>query len=364
MPYEIKPQREQWLQEALDQIPEGTHDKVLAFLTKQLKRCHSKSKHRFWLWLRLTLAKVPESAELLTQIREPSDSRPKPFSYVENGDTALIDLGSCIWKLPLTALPWAESLWPVFARELPPLEPPEHKQLRDLKRRFRQQKWKMRPAMREQFQKTIAETEARLLQAKATPATRYAVFKNIAGVETAIHRLYVNAAPDQDVAANDGDLTNYGFVKARKTVEPVYSEGVGLLPGNEDPAIPTRLVSEVLRSNLYIVQSCDNPHLNEIGKSQAAFDERMLQMLTNDDGDTVTKLPIQPNADLGKRTGVCGLVMDCGQFESLNDKERAESGLLNLDRDVKRPEREIAEDRNLVRRLQDSWGIFGLKNKC
>ena len=258
---------QQWLGEATSQILRGwsQRDEAIEYLTKQLRRCRAKSKRRFWQWLRIQLAKS-QYAALLTHIKEPAESAPEspdaePFSYVQNGDVALISVGPAVWKVPMTRLDFVRSVWPVFARELPALEPPERRKIRDLKAQLKAQSWKMLPAMRTQIQDEIKRWEG-ILQRSETlnPVARYGMFKSVNGSEVAVHRRYLNAGRFEDVSAMDGDLTNFCPVKFRVTAEPLFFSDAAIIPGNANPRCPERLEQDVFVPNLYIVQSEDNPN--------------------------------------------------------------------------------------------------------
>ena len=116
-------QHDKWLQEALDQIPHDLvdctgekHRDILAeYLSSQVKRCRAKSKSRFWIWLRLALAKTEDTSKYLMWVRESRcplevKSLKGGFQFTVNGDVALISVGDAdhpaVWRVPLNHLEW------------------------------------------------------------------------------------------------------------------------------------------------------------------------------------------------------------------------------------------------------------------
>jgi hypothetical protein len=269
VPREIKPQREQWLEKAIERIPALSYrDDAIGELRKHVKRCHARSVQRFYQWLRTTLAKV-SYPQLLSYFKPEDDPKPEapvgqsePFSFISNGGLALIDVDKAIWKIPIVRLDFARSVWPVYVKQLPALEHPERRKIRDLKEQLKTQSWKWLPAMRTQAEAEIVKWEDMLQRAEdRNPIARYGIFKSINGRETGVHRLYMNAGTNEDVAAANGDLTDFGTVKMRVTVEPMFFVDTAVIPGNADPQCPQRIEQDVEVPNLYLIQSGDdNPH--------------------------------------------------------------------------------------------------------
>jgi hypothetical protein len=341
-------QRQQWLTEAVNQIPTVfyTRDEAIEMLTALLPRCRAQSKSRFWQWLRLQLAKSTHS-NLLAYLKEPADpteplsKAEPPFPYKINGNIALIDLGICVWKVPVRALDWVRSVWPVYAKQLPAVQTCE---LRELKRQYRQNRKDMSPVLREQFRQSIGALEKALEDAPP----RFAVYKSGDGRDIPIHQLYLSAEPDEEIGASDGDYANYCDVQAIVTVRPVFEDGATCLPGIADPTDLGPRVEQV-RSipNLYLKCSSDNPHPNR-QRLQNEWEKKILQAKSNEHGDIVTTLRTQPNADLGKRTGIeGGRIADCGKFVPLSHDELSEVGLQGV---AVNPNAE-------VRRIQKAWEV-------
>jgi hypothetical protein len=304
------------------------------------------------MWLRQQLAKDKEIAEFYFEYLRESDlpvEQDAPFLYEVNADVALIDLGVCVWKLPLKDLTWAKSIWPVYVRELPPLESPELAEARSLKTRMKSCRLGFNE--RRLFEKAFDEVTALIAAGDIREMPhRHGVFKKVDGVEVSVARLYLRADINEEVDALDGDPTNFGFVPASTIAQPIYHDGVAILPGIADPMNPVRVNPGEPVSNLYVVQSTDNlstyrrtaqkkgeEYANQYSyrkdgsvSSNKAFDSQV-----NEDGvveqvwvDTGIRNP--GNSDLGKRTGVCGTVQDCGSFKPLSRPEAVELGLVGL----------------------------------
>src|ERR1700730_13298660 len=93
-------EHEQWLEEAIMLIPsQYERDDWREYFTPVLRRCHSNSRHTFWSFLRIQLAKSPDTAWLLEYMQEshvPPEvvpTNPDDFQYEVNGDVALIPVG-------------------------------------------------------------------------------------------------------------------------------------------------------------------------------------------------------------------------------------------------------------------------------
>jgi hypothetical protein len=304
-------EKESWLQEALALVPQNYRDEIAESLAPLLKRCHSRSKKSFWQWLRLTLVKSEETAAYLEWMQErftlpEQKSDPSDFRFEVNGDTVLIPVGNPetghgVWKIPVQALSWAREQWPVFLRKLPPLESPERERMRELRRELRLELKrspflsKLTRDMRESFVAEIEDLEAQELRAY-DPLPRYALLKSTINGDIALHRLFLSASPDQEIIAVDDDFLNFTVAKVTVIVEDV-TDGYAACPRRESTAwVP----------NLQIVGAS--------AAQQREFEENFLPIKTTLQGDISMRLPIQPNADLGRRAGCYGKVTDCGKF--------------------------------------------------
>jgi hypothetical protein len=327
VPYDIT----RWLDEALAQIPaELTNDEgsrhyqiVDSYLRPLLKRCRATTKCRFWTWLRLQLAKTEEMVGYLMWMRESRcplevTKAKNGFQYVINGDVALIEVASAtnhtVWRVPASHLNWALSLYPVSLRRLPERESNEARQLRLLKRSLRQRMPYLTPGQRQDFERKIHGLEESCRKAYE-PAPRFMLIKYDDGREIPVHRLFIDAQRNDEVEAVDGDFLNFTTARIRVTVEPVTVDGLTIVKGNRPPSAWSE---ELIVPNLYVVNNAE---------AQKDFEKSVLQVKETPQGDIKTTLPIQQNADLGKRTGVNGRVMDCGSFEPLTSEEMANAGL-------------------------------------
>jgi hypothetical protein len=253
--------------------------------------------------------------------------------YQINGEVALIEVTNedehAVWRVPVSALEWALSLFPVILRRLPDLESPEAYEIRKLKRRA-----KSLPSQFNVFAQEIEELEA--AQSRAyPPVPRYRLVKYQDGEEIPVHRLFVNAGISDEVEAVDGDYLNFTTTKIDVTVR--------LLSNPKARANPENVWSEARTvQNLRIVNNAE---------AQQKFEDAVLQAKYDPPGNIKTKLRTQPNADLGARTGVeGGRVADCGNHRSFTVKEQADPEIgLQQGAEV-RPEEEVA-------RLAKAWGV-------
>ncbi len=348
-----------WFDEALAQIPVELTDDIGAghrqivddYIRPLLKRCRAATKSRFWIWLRQQLAKTEETASYLAWIRESrcalevktsskSGSYEGGFRYVVNGDIALIEVKTpdetdrAVWRVPASHLEWALSLYPVSLRRLPELESNEARQLRLLKRSLRQRMPFLTQRQRLDFERKIQGLEESRRQAYE-PTPRFLLVKYEDGREVPVHRLFVDAQRNDEVEAVDGDFLNFTTAKIRITVEPVTVDGLTVAKGNRPPSAWSE---ELVVPNLYVVNNAE---------AQKDFDKSILQIKETPQGDIKTTLPIQQNADLGKRTGVNGRVMDCGSFDPLTSEEMTDSGFQGAE---VRPVDEVAA-------LQRKWSV-------
>jgi hypothetical protein len=325
-----------WLDEALAQIPvdlnadsDGTTHRQIAdaYLRPLLNRCRATTKARFWQWLRFQLAKTEETAPYLLWMRESrcllevktsTTGSDGGFQYVVNGDVALIEVASdtdhVVWRVPVSRLEWALSLYPVGLRRLPELESNEARQLRLLRRNLKQRMPYLTPCQRQDIERKIQGLEDSCRQAYE-PAPRFALIKYEDGEEIPVHRLFIDAKRNDEVEAVDGDFCNFTTAKIRVTVEPVTVDGLAIVKGNRPPSAWSE---ELIVPNLYIVNNAE---------AQKDFEQSVMQAKVTPYGDIKTTLRVQPNADLGKHTGVNGRVMDCGSFDPLTSEEMTYAGL-------------------------------------
>ena len=89
--------------------------------------------------------------------------------------------------------------------------------------------------------------------------------------------------------------------------------------------------------------------------AQKDFEKSFLQVKTTPQGDIKTSLRVQSNADLGKRTGVNGRVMDCGTFDPLTPEEKTDAGLQGAE------VRPVDEEAALRRKWVVPKNLWGLK---
>ena len=351
-------QRQIWLDEAIALLPivltpgVDYRQEARELLTPLVKRSKSNSKKAFWQFLRLQILKLEtEDAVWLLEHMKESKVPPEtdaPFNYEVNGDLALIDLGVCVWKVPTKDLIWAKAMFPVYVRELPPLESPELAEARSLKARLLGCRLGFNE--RRAFQKTFDELEAQIASGDIRKMPhRYGVFKKVDGQEVPVARLFLRADIVEEVEALDGDLTNFGFVPASTVARPIYHDGVAVVPGSADPKNPIRVTSNGLVPNLYVVQECSvNPrHLRTVPSEkfdetvpQEEFERNFLPIkldsngqplhpyATGTDGELIlaTNKKTPSNADLGT-TGCFGQVVDAGRFKPLSVSEANELGL-------------------------------------
>jgi hypothetical protein len=311
-------QKQMWMEEALALVPERYgRDEWREYFAPMLGRCNSKSRHTFWQWLRLTLAKSSDTSWLLDLMQESRispEAEPKSadgFEYVVNGDTALIKVGDekahAIWRIPVAHLDWAKEQFPVWLRRLPDLEPPELARQREIKHQLRYLSRYLTDEQKTSLRKEVDDLSSQVDKAY-TPVPRYCLMRSAGGRDTPVHRLFVNAGDDDEVGAINGDFLDYTTTKVKVTLEPVPDKD-GIAGGRGESE--TRIV-EV--SNLQIVPMSE--------AKQADFEKSLLQYKITLQGDiSETPLKVMVNWDLGKRTGVYGQIMDCGESAPLKRSE-------------------------------------------
>jgi hypothetical protein len=363
-----------WLEEALALVPERYRpEDVRPYLTDAMRRCHSKSRRMFWAWLRIQLAKTPESAAYLSDMQEshlqpevtPTPHDDFPHEISADGTTALIKVGEGevhgIWKIPVSQLPWARTVMPVFLKKLPDLEPVEVTRQRSIRHQARYMKAKLSVEQLKGFEKELKDLDAQVARLY-TPVARYELMKRTPRKDIAVHRLYVGASDDAEVEvkAVDGDFLNFCPVQIRVTLEPVVKDGIAGGRGETE----TRIVE---MSNIQIVPRSE--------EQQQKFEKGMFQIKHNDHGELVSPyasdgqggvvrtgngqrghssgLGINPNWDLGKRTGVeGGRVEDCGKSAPLTKDESREWGLLQAGSE------QNASKSPSIYRIRKAWGLL------
>ena len=319
-------------------------------LTLELKRCHSSSRHTFWQWLRLTLAKNPNITwfvEYLRESRLPEEVVPPtvddfPYEVSADGTTALIPVGNDdahgIWKLPVVQLGWARSIMPVFLKRLPDLEPVEAARQRQIKHQSHYMKAKLSSEQMKNFEKELKDLDEQVSRLYK-PVPRYCLMKWTSRRDIPVHRMYVGVLDEgAEVTAIDGDFLNFCPVKVRIILEPVPDkDGIAGGRGKSSESV-------VMRNNLQIVPPSSELQIN--------FERSMLQFKWTDKHDDVVAsnavdawgnvvwagkpqsgktggLTIQPNWDLGKRTGVYGRIEDCGKSAPATEHERRDLGMVD-----------------------------------
>jgi hypothetical protein len=349
--------RKQWFDEAIALLPTvltpnvDYRQEARELLTPLVKRNKSNSKKAFWQFLRLQILKLKtdDAVWLLEHMQEhrvPLETD-APFNYEVNGDLALIDLQTCVWKIPVKDLTWAKAFWPVYVKELPPLESPELAEARSLKARLRSCRLGFNE--RRVFEKNLEELEAQIAAGDIRKMPhRHGIFKKVDGQEVHVARLYLRADTLEEVEALDGDLTNFGLVPASTIARPYYRDGVAMLPGIADLKNPVRVTSNGMVSNLFIVQSAANPSPSR-EKIQTEFEEKVLQVKVDSDEQTLhphavdtdgeiipaTNKTTPSNADLGTCVGVeGGKIEDAGRFKPLSVNEAIDLGLQGFETQV------------------------------
>lgn len=340
-----------WYDESLVLVPEHYRDEVKDHLDPLVRHCRAKTKARYWMWLRQQIAKMPRGDaefyfEYLKESYLPIEYEDVLFQYEIYGDTAFIDLGNNrIWKVPADDLTWAKAIFPITVREVPPLESPELAEVRSLKARLRS--CRLGVNERAAFRQTLNELEGQIEAGDIRKMPkRYGIFKKVDGEYVSVARLYLRAHRNETVDALDGDLLNYGKVPTASVTQPIYFNGAAIVPGVANPQNPVRVEGDGFVSNLYIVQSADNPYTTR-KEVQEKFEKAMLPAkygtdgsllgttAMDSDGETVkieTGVPMAVNADLGK---------GAGWFKPLSVEEASELGLKGWETpvvDIKDPE--------------------------
>lgn len=241
--------RKQWLDSALTLVPAGYDRETLReHLSKSLPRCRATTPKTFSRWIALQLKRLPDDSNIdgesdIAGILKPVPCSPEEIELIRNGEIYLIKIGTSdgtpiIWKVPATQIDFVRQYWPVTPKKM--------------------------------------------------PTGGYAVYSTVNGKDTPLHRIWLNASTGDHVGASDGDFLNWCDIKARVIVSPRFKEGVACLPGcinNTD----SRVESERMVSNLYLVSGRDNPNLTR-NRRQEAFEKKQVQPIYSDDGDPMTPL--------------------------------------------------------------------------
>jgi len=345
-----------WLSEAIALVPEAYRpDDVQGYLTDALKRCHAQSKKTFWQWLRITLAKFPESAVYLTWMQEcrvpvevaPIKQDDFPHKISADGTTALIQVGDDtahgIWKIPASQLSWAKEMMPVFLKRLPDLEPPELKRQREIRHQARYMKRKLSQEQLKSFEQELADLDAQVARLYP-PVPRFCLMRWTPKRDIPVHRLFTGVDDDTEIEPIDGDFLNYCTVKVQVTLDPVADED-GIAGGRG--TTETRII-EV--NNFRIVpMSPDKQEKFEDGHFQYRYVVNKNGIETSEVDES--PLRVRPNADLGRRTGVEGRIEDCGAFHPLTARETIKFGL--------QPEIQSTRlaERQAVDRIRRKWRV-------
>ena len=269
-------------------------------------------------------------------------------NITRNNDTLLIKVphpdGPVIWKVPAKDSEFVKNVLPAFAKRLEDLEFPEAAELRKLQKRLAKNSWRLNPQQRADLDKEIEAVKARLERAKSRePIPRYGIYKTLNGRDVGVHRLYLRCHDDEKVSAFDGDLTNFCDVPIRYEVQRNF----GLTERQQKAVAPIYAESTV--RNLYIVSSGDNPSHRRI---QSDFERDNLVLSA--DPENVGR-PVQPNADLGARTGTPYGIQDAGKYRKPTAAEIEAGGMdsiAHLDRPAKDPDRFLIEPKRTAPRSE------------
>jgi hypothetical protein len=269
-------------------------------------------------------------------------------NITRNNGTLLIKVahpdGAVIWKVPARDAEFVKNVLPVFAKRLPDLKLSETAELHQLQKSLRANHWKLKPTDREAHERKIEDAKSRLERAKSRePIPRYGIYKTLNGRDVGVHRLYLRCHDDEKVSAFDGDMTNYCDVPIRYEVQRNF----GLTERQQKALAPIYAESTV--RNLYIVSSGDNPSHRRI---QNDFERDNLVLSA--DPENVGR-PVQPNADLGARTGTPHGVQDAGKYRQPTSQEIEDGGMdsiAHLDRPAKDPDRLLIEPKRTAPRSE------------
>jgi hypothetical protein len=308
-------QTQSWLDEALDLCPddESIRQEARDYLQPLMKRCRSNSRKAFWQFLRLTLAKSQDTAIFLAWMQEsklrPVEKAKDGFHYHINGDVALISVTSgddhAVWRIPVSRLEWALSMYPVSLKRLPELESHNAAKIRQLKAKVKRERSSSKRAGLENDITKLEVAEQR----EYPPVPRYMLIKNADAQEFEVHRIYTNAGDNDQIKPVDDDFMNFATTRVRFIFEATNC-----------PVVPyPTFQTEVAVQNLQIINNAD---------AQQDFEKSFLQVKETPHGDIKTSLAVRANADLGRRTGVNGFIQDCGGFVPLSHGEIIDLGLV------------------------------------
>jgi len=248
--HDLRPDKVRWLDEAIALVPDvaESRETVREYLQPLLKRCRAKSRSRFWLWIRLQLAKTGEAFEFLEWMqesrlpREVARDNNVEHETSEDGSVEFFNVATTdkpiVWQVPVQYREWALAQFPLRLVELPPLESETHRELRRLKRRLRDRAPFLTQGLRARLDREIQDLEQQCAKPRIAPP-RYELRKG----ETVLHRVFMQefhgAAPEEEVRALDGNYLNYATTTARiessvisdsdtvvlKGRTPIYADG-------------------------------------------------------------------------------------------------------------------------------------------
>ena len=162
-----------------------------------------------------------------------------------DGSNALINVSDeknrTVWRVPISRLSWALSMFPVSLKRLPAVESDNSKQIRKLKRQFKNKMPFLIPSQRDEFVRELEGLES--MSKVDTSAPRYMLIKYQDGRETPVHRLYLDAGPHDEVDCVDGDFLNFTSAKVKITIAPVVNSGFAIAKGNTRPEVYEQEVS-------------------------------------------------------------------------------------------------------------------------
>ncbi|MGB6776927.1 MAG: hypothetical protein WBE45_21345 [Terriglobales bacterium] len=292
----------------------------------------------------MQLASEQEESESQQLIDREIEWYEKQKDIVRQGDTLLISVGPAVWKVPAKDSEFVKNVLPVFAKNLEDLEPPEAAEVRKLQKSLRANRWRLKPSDREAQERDIEDAKSRLERAKTRePIPRYGIYKTLSGRDVGVHRLYVRCGDDEKVSAFDGDLTNFCDVPIRYEVQRNF----GLTERQQKALAPIYAESTV--RNLYIVSSGSNPAHE---RSQGDFERDGIVPSADPEN---ARVPIQPNADLGTRTGTPYGVQDAGTYRQPIAAEIEEGGMDSIgyiERPAKDADRLLIEPKRIAPRSE------------
>ena len=292
-------QHEQWLKQVLDLITVGRDD-AEAYLRPLLKRCHAKSRKTFVTWAQMMLSRSGLSLSPVSELRLlPEIVTPhqrEGFRHTVYGSTAFIEVvdGSdvAIWKIPAAKLNWAISLYPVYLKRLPDLEPSEIAEGRRLQARLKRESWHLTPKHKQMIADQILELAKRARRTFG-PIPRFMLAKYQGGERQEVHRLFVGAIQGEVVEPLDGDYLNFCDLTFKVTMKPVIEEGHTVAKGDKPPRKDEEEEGEIIYERETV--TVPNLHVVHSDQSQMKFDMSQLQYKLTAQGDiNVSENPQKP----------------------------------------------------------------------